>query len=269
MHCITIQDIIIFYEKYGTYNPNYPSLILVHGWSTDHFIWEEFIRYYSPHTVIWALDLPGHGQSNCPHIDYTISLLGEIVNKFIKQLQIEKPLLCGHSMGGFAILQYEIAHPGNSVGLVCFATTPFFGKVPKQFRKFLKPLVNSFLNYAFNTSLPLIGHLPYHITYRECRHRTDEISCLECQEICKDKFAIESFLTNLILNYDLRPWLHTIAVPVLTIVGTKDLMRLFLPFFKKIPNLSIKIIPEADHELIVTHAPILFKLVENFRRKEI
>ncbi|MHA1266973.1 MAG: alpha/beta fold hydrolase [Candidatus Helarchaeota archaeon] len=242
--------------------------IFVHGWTVDHFIWEKFIEYYKSYTEIWVLDLPGHGQSHCPHRDYSVSYLGNLLKKFIDHFAIKRPLLFGHSLGGFIILQYEIAFPGSSSGLICLSTTPHFMKVSPHLNPFLKPFVHLLLNHFFNMPLPIIRRFPTRITYLPCREGKG-INCIDCEKFCSNKFILGNYLLKMLLDYDLRPYLSKIKVPVIVLVGTDDLMRFFLPSFQKIPDLTIKVIPHAPHDMIVSHTHILILLIEKFRKEKI
>jgi pimeloyl-ACP methyl ester carboxylesterase len=46
------------------------------------------------------IDLPGHGKSDAPEWDYTVELFAHAVALVLKQEEIEKAVLVGHSLGG-------------------------------------------------------------------------------------------------------------------------------------------------------------------------
>ena len=57
-----------------------------------------------------APDLPGHGRSDKPEIDYNLSYYLEFVRAFIRALDLEAIVLVGHSMGGKIAAVYSALH---------------------------------------------------------------------------------------------------------------------------------------------------------------
>jgi hypothetical protein len=51
-----------------------------------------------------ALDLPGHGHSDIPAAEYTADFFIETIAGFLQQLEIEKAVLVGESIGATAAL---------------------------------------------------------------------------------------------------------------------------------------------------------------------
>ncbi len=49
---------------------------------------------------VFLLDLPGFGGSDAPDTIWGVEEYSNIVKRFIKEMEIEKPILLGHSHGG-------------------------------------------------------------------------------------------------------------------------------------------------------------------------
>jgi pimeloyl-ACP methyl ester carboxylesterase len=64
------------------------------------------------HTVL-SYDLPGHGDSKLDTADYVFEDLIELNQQVLKHFDIQKPILCGHSLGGIihsgTIARYQLA----------------------------------------------------------------------------------------------------------------------------------------------------------------
>jgi pimeloyl-ACP methyl ester carboxylesterase len=86
----------IAYTEKGEGKP----LLLIHGYGGASVIWEYQIPVLARTRRVFALDLPGHGQSDKPHIDYTPEVFIRGVEGFLEAMKIEDAALIGHSMGG-------------------------------------------------------------------------------------------------------------------------------------------------------------------------
>src|SRR5947207_9005687 len=78
-----------------------PPLVLLHGaWTTAH-VWDFFSLELRQKYHIYALDLPGHGDSEWhPDADYSRARLAAAVRGLIEALALARPILIGHSLGG-------------------------------------------------------------------------------------------------------------------------------------------------------------------------
>lgn len=115
---------------------NKPQLILIHGAGCDKRVWPENLLHSSD-VIVHALDLPGHGddpsQSKIKIEDYVSFILS-----YIEQKKIEKPVLCGHSMGGAIAMSLALSHPEKISKLILVGTgarlqvAPMFMKILKM-----------------------------------------------------------------------------------------------------------------------------------------
>ncbi|GAB4195986.1 MAG: alpha/beta fold hydrolase [Roseiflexaceae bacterium] len=77
-----------------------PAVLLLHGITSSARTWWRTAETLAQHGYhVYALDLPGHGQSD-EAADYDIDRLGALVAEAIAQLGLERPHLIGHSWGG-------------------------------------------------------------------------------------------------------------------------------------------------------------------------
>lgn len=92
-------------------------LVFVHGWSCDETFWDKQACFYPAHRVI-RIDLPGHGQSDKPPINYTIDLYVRAIEAVLQHAKVEKATLIGHSNGTPVIRQFYRKHPAKTRALV-------------------------------------------------------------------------------------------------------------------------------------------------------
>ena len=110
---IKVNDINIYYEVYGEGTP----IILLHGNSETHEIFDRLIEKLKDNYKVYAIDSRCHGKSEkAKYISY--ELMADDVIEFIKLLNIEKPILYGFSDGGIVGLLVAIKEPELLVKLI-------------------------------------------------------------------------------------------------------------------------------------------------------
>ena len=88
-----------------------PVLLLLHGIGNNCQTWAKVIdRLAESHTVI-APDLLGHGASDKPRGDYSISAYANGMRDLLTVLDIERATVVGHSLGGGIALQFAYQFP--------------------------------------------------------------------------------------------------------------------------------------------------------------
>lgn len=86
----------IYYRKAGRGAP----VLLVHGWGGSSRYWRDTITFLSETHTVYALDLPGYGQSPPMIIEpATPERLSRLVLEFTDAMQIETFDIVGHSLG--------------------------------------------------------------------------------------------------------------------------------------------------------------------------
>jgi len=81
------------------------KVILVHGFGGDIDNWLFNITALSEKATVYALDLPGHGQSFKEPIKPDFSDMAAVIVAFMDMLEIDKAHFVGHSMGGALALE--------------------------------------------------------------------------------------------------------------------------------------------------------------------
>jgi pimeloyl-ACP methyl ester carboxylesterase len=83
-----------------------PPLVLLHGGIIDAgpVSWGEVVEPLSETFTVYAPDMLGYGDSDVPDVDYTIDRHVRTMAGFCRELGIEKPSVCGLSLGGAVAL---------------------------------------------------------------------------------------------------------------------------------------------------------------------
>lgn len=88
-----------------------PTALFIHGAGHDHSVWALQSRYFAHHG--WNVivpDLPGHGRSSGPALE-SIEDLANWIIALAHKLDVEHPLVVGHSMGALIALQVAATAP--------------------------------------------------------------------------------------------------------------------------------------------------------------
>ncbi len=101
---------------------NGPTVVLVHGAGMDGTVWSQQTRYLSMRGVrAFAVDLPGHGQSEGPAIS-TIAGMADWLVRVIDTLGDSQVMIAGHSMGTFIALEVATRFPKLVSSVALFGT---------------------------------------------------------------------------------------------------------------------------------------------------
>jgi len=106
-----------------------PTVLLLHGGpgSFDHsYLKPDFAELCEVAQVIY-LDMRGHGRSEWGDPkSWSFEKCADDIPAFCEALGITKPIVYGHSLGGFVALVYAIRHPGHPGGLILDSTCAHF-----------------------------------------------------------------------------------------------------------------------------------------------
>lgn len=126
-------------EKLTEDSKSKPALVLIHGYAASVEHWRQTFAGLKNRYRIYGLDLLGFGQSDKPsgaQVNYTAGLWARQIYDFLRYKNEEKVVLCGHSMGGMASLEFCRQHPEMVAGLILVDASglPDQGKAEMQGR---------------------------------------------------------------------------------------------------------------------------------------
>ncbi len=98
-------------------------IVLIHGFGGDLDNWLFNIDALGGAGTVYALDLPGHGQSDKTLASASLEALAGAVSGFMDALDIPRAHLIGHSMGGAVAMRLALDQPARvaSLGLIASA----------------------------------------------------------------------------------------------------------------------------------------------------
>ena len=107
-----------------------PPVVLLHGGASNSADWEETVAALSRRYSLYAPDLIGFGLSEKAKSGYYFSDFLEFMLEFIQALDLDSPVLVGHSFGGRVCLEVAFRYPERVRKLV-LVDTAGFGKISR------------------------------------------------------------------------------------------------------------------------------------------
>ena len=142
---ITIDDSIRVHYKIWkkSADSDAKTICFVHGFGCDMNTWEKQFEAFRDEKDLQLvfIDLPGYGQSDKPHVDYTLDFFAHAIDEVLNANDIKDAVFVGHSLGTPVCRQTLMAtgHKGALVdvdGVYCFydgTETPEYVEAVNQF----------------------------------------------------------------------------------------------------------------------------------------
>ena len=89
---VDMDHLKVHYTNYGKGDI---ALFFVHGWSCDETVWAEQAPALAEKIRVITIDLPGHGQSDKPHIEYTMDLYARALEALLRDAKVSRAVLVG------------------------------------------------------------------------------------------------------------------------------------------------------------------------------
>jgi len=115
-----VNGVSLYYEEAGRGRP----LVLAHGFSATARMWEGQVAAFRDRYRVITYDARGQGRSEVPAdpAAYAQPIMVEDLHELIAHLDLNRPVVCGLSMGGNVVLNLALAHPETVEGVVACGT---------------------------------------------------------------------------------------------------------------------------------------------------
>ncbi len=206
---VKINGIRMGYEDTG--HVGHP-IVLIHGLGLDRSIWREVADTYLSRQRVIIPDVRGHGESEATEGVYSMTLLAEDIMKLLNFLNIEKAVICGHSMGGYITLAFAEKFPERLSGIGLITSRAEADSENQQAARY--QMVEA---VRAKGAVVLAESLSTKLT-------TDEEILMRTYEILSnmDPTGIIGVLQGMAERPDRRKLLPKIQVPTLVVAGDQD-----------------------------------------------
>lgn len=203
---INIDGLNIEYTEMGQGQ----EVLLLHGWGSSFDVYNGVMNTLKDRCRLIALNFPGCGNSDTMHSPWNLDDYCNFVMKFIKLLNLNNPILIGHSHGGRVILKLTASGMLNPPKIILLDSA---GLIPKKSLK-QKLRAKSFKAIKTVLSLPVVKNYSEDLLNKARRHYGSADYNAAPEVLRKTMVSL--------VNTDLRDILHQIKCPTLLIWGEND-----------------------------------------------
>ncbi len=233
------------------------KILLLHGWGSNIKLFNNIIEHLSKENTVYALDMPGFGESQLPNNSWNVDNYVDFIIEFIKIMKIDKLSLLGHSFGGRVIIKLSNREnlPFEISKLILVDSA---GILPKKSNK-----------SSFKTKI-------YKLCKVVLKNKVVSKIFPNALENLKKKFGSEDYKNAIpvmretlvkVVNEDLEPLLKNIKQPTLLIWGDKDEATPFEDakiMESLIPNSGIVRVEGAGHYSFLEQPILINKVLDSF-----
>lgn len=228
-----------YYETYGSGQP----IILIAGYTLNHSFWMPIFEQLKNHFQVLVFDNRGTGETKDDAKNLTAELMANDVIALAEALQLHKPHIVGHSMGG-TIAQTIAYHYPDKISKAAFLSTS--SKWRQATLRGLQTLITlQQINASFDVQFEAL--LPW-IFGEKFLNNPSQVAALK-QSILNDPHptTLENQLRQfeVLKNFNSQNFLKSIQVPVLIGHGIEDLLSL--------PDESRFMADQIKHAKLVTY----------------
>lgn len=265
---VTVDDARLHFVIKGAGRP----VVLVHG---NPGSCQDWARLYVPLATRYcgyAFDRPGHGHSDRPnHRPITVNVQAEMLHTALKELNIEDPILVGHSWGGALVLAYALEFPDDLAGAVLLAPAAYESDDGVSFLTKLPalPIIGDLINFLFT---PLLGasvvredlqkaFAPDPVPKHYLRHVLSEWTRpRKVKWYSVDDALLNDSLPKFTSRYP------EIRVPVVIVTGDSDLI---VPanenshrLYEALPHAELVVLEKTGHQIPFTRAEAVVEAID-------
>ncbi len=231
---ITIDDIKINYIEEGS---GEETIIILHGWGASIPTIVPIVNLLKNRFKIYAIDLPGHGESEEPTRVYNTFDYADVIVEFMNRLNIEKSIFIGHSYGGKISTIISSLHPELVEKTILIDAS---GLIPKRTLSYYLR-VYSFKALRFIYTKIVRGNQKEKLEKFYSRFGSDDY---------RDTSGIMRKIFVTVVNENIRPLMKDIKCPTLLIWGElDDATPLYMAeiFNEEIPDSGLVVLKGAGH----------------------
>lgn len=112
---VACDEITLHYVEWGKEGT---PIICLHGLTANAYCFQAFADAFSSNHRVIAYDLRGRGDSDKPPTGYSVPIHAQDLAAFIDALQLEQPIIIGHSLGALIALYFAAHYPDKLSKLV-------------------------------------------------------------------------------------------------------------------------------------------------------
>ena len=259
MKTITYKNTKISYSDQGKGT----AVVLLHGFLENKTMWNVFIPELSKKYRIIAIDLLGHGETECLGYVHSMEDQAEMVHAVLHELKIRKTVLIGHSMGGYVALAFAELYPDNVKGIVLQNSTSRADsdERKKNRDRAIKAVKQNYTNFVRLSIANLFSE--------DNRERLEnEIEKVKLEALKTPLQGIVAALEGMKIRKDREVLLHFAPYPIQLVLGKKDSVLIYEENIDQIEGTKVELTTFPDgHMSHIENETELKKVLVDFLKK--
>jgi len=192
-------------------------IVLLHGFLSNSNMWIPLIKVLEKNNRVIAIDLLGHGKTDCLGEVHSMEDMAEAVKAVLEFLNLERSIMIGHSMGGYVALAFAEIFSKDLLGLCLANSTALPDNIEKQRnRNRAIRVVKQNHSLFINVSIPNL----FRPKNRKIFNR--EILQLKSEAFKMAIQGITAALEGMKIRQDRVQLFRTLPLKKLLIIGKKD-----------------------------------------------
>jgi len=239
------------------------SIIFLHGFPFDQTMWKKQVEFLQKDFLCITYDIRGLGKSDPGDGQFTMEMFADDFFAIIDELHLDKPVLCGLSMGGY--LAFRVLERNQklfSAAILCDTRAESDGDMPKLKRangikqinaegveKFVEGFVPNCFSEKFKNE-----NIEEYTTYLERSKKSNPIGVKGCLLAMQGRTSTTSFLPGL-------------KIPTLLLCGAEDNLtpqHEMKAIAEKIPNSKYLTVPAAGHMSPIENPQFVNTAIKDF-----
>lgn len=199
-------------------NADKPAILLIHGYMESLETWDTLTPLLERDFCVLSLDLPGHGVSQTPEGDFSMSDFARTALALLDKCGVEKAVVVGHSMGGYVASAFASEHTDRCAGLVLLNSSPL-GDTPEraEARKREIKLIKEGKKELLAAMGPAKGFAPCNMKRME-----EHIDALTEQAMITEDEGLLTALNAMMTRKDYAETLSKLPFPMMAVFGSDD-----------------------------------------------
>jgi pimeloyl-ACP methyl ester carboxylesterase len=209
---------------------------MLHGYLENSSMWDFCIPEMAKTNRIIAIDLLGHGQSDCLGYIHTIEDQADMVFAVLQHLEINKATLVGHSMGGYVALAFAELYLENLKSLVLMNSTSYEDSLERKKNRdrAIKMVKKDYVTFVRLSIANLFSEANREILI-------NEIEKVKLEALKTPLQGIIAAQEGMKIRKDRAFILQTLKIPTLLILSKKDPVLDYQENIKQIENTDIQL----------------------------
>jgi pimeloyl-ACP methyl ester carboxylesterase len=229
------------------------TIVLLHGFLENLKMWNRFIPELSEKHRVIAIDLLGHGATECLGYVHTMEDQADMVHEVLHDLKIRKAVFIGHSMGGYVALAFAELYPDVMKGLVLLNSTSRADSAERKFNR-ERAILAVKQNYTAFVRMSIAN-----LFNEDNRERLAvEIELVKMEALKTPLQGIVAALEGMKIRKDREFLLHFSPYPMMLILGKKDGVLNYKESLDQIENSKVELVtfPDGHMSYIENESPL-------------